>query len=103
ASSQRTKLFLRSYQKGMQLFVGSKQPRLKPSCCPLPVKPGLCFLVGLVAEMSVDPLDHRHGGSRHPGNQEDVHARHEHFADPEVAERIDRVWWSGCLLSCARW
>ena len=43
ASSKRTKLFLRSYQKGMRLFVGSKQPRSKPSCCPLPVKPCLGF------------------------------------------------------------
>ena len=60
------------------LFVRSKQPRSKPSCCPLPVEPSLGFLVALIAEVPVDPFDHRHRGSRHPGNQEHVHARHEH-------------------------
>ena len=57
---------------------------------PSPGKPCLSFLVGLVAEVSVDPLDHRHRGSRHPGDEQHVHARHEHLADPEMAERVDR-------------
>jgi len=46
--------------------------------CPERVEPGLGFLVGLVAEMPVDPLDHRHGVSRHTGDQQHVHAPHEH-------------------------
>ncbi len=62
----------------------------KPSHCPLPIKPGLSFLIALVAEMPVDPFNHRHGGSRHTGDQENVNARHEHLADPEMAERVDR-------------
>jgi hypothetical protein len=50
----------------------------------------LGILVALVAEMSVDPLDHRYRGSRHSGDQEHVHASHKHLADPQVTERIDR-------------
>jgi hypothetical protein len=38
----------------------------------------------------VDALDHRHRCPRHAGDQEHVHAGHEHLADPEVAERVDR-------------
>jgi hypothetical protein len=39
----------------------------QPSPCLPLVKFCLCLLLGLVAEVPVDPLDHRHGGS--PGNQ----------------------------------
>jgi hypothetical protein len=62
----------------------------KPPCRPLSIEPCLSFLVGLVAEVPIDPLDHRYRGSRHAGDQENVHARHEHLADPEVAERVER-------------
>jgi hypothetical protein len=50
----------------------------------------LGILVTLIAEKAVDPLDHRHGRSRHAGDQDNVHASHEHLADPQVTERIDR-------------
>ncbi len=50
------------------------------------IKPGFGFLVTLVAEMPVDPLNHCYRRSRHSGDQEHVHASHEHLADPEVAE-----------------
>lgn len=41
--------------RSLKLCLGSK-----PSHCPLPVKPGLGILVGLVAEIPIDPLDHRY-------------------------------------------
>ncbi len=63
--------------------------RSQPSYCPLSVEPGLGALVGLVPEVSADPLDHRHGGPCHPSDPKHVNARRAHLADSEVAETID--------------
>ncbi len=74
-SSKRTKSSPATMEmvRSLASWIGSK-----PSCSPLPVKPGLCFLVGLISEVPVDPLNHRHRGSRHSGDKEHVHTCHEH-------------------------
>jgi hypothetical protein len=54
---------------GVRSFAGSQPPSESP-CRPFPIEQGLGVLVGLVAEVPIDPLDHRHGRSRHAGDQE---------------------------------
>ena len=71
----------------------------KPLCGTLPVEAGLGVLVRLVAEVAVDPRDYRHRGPRHAGDEQDVYARHEHLADPEMAEQVEgRQRWRGARV-----